>query len=394
MLMRVLLVVVGVFLCAGSLKAETWKGHEIERDGLRHVLNPETPILPEVVWQTEEIWRRGGADDSVLFGEISGVEVTPDGKTYVLDRQLEQVHVISADGKDSRSIGGSGEGPGEFRRPSGFGVFSDGTVCVLQSMPGRAVLLSGDGTAIGEHQIPEDDGGVHPYLNGGSVALDQLVLYTAELQRGMDFFALKTSFVRINREGEVVAPYWERTQREELASTKFDEKADASPVWAVGPDGRFYISVDWDGYLVYAHGPGGHLDYCIERDYSPRARTSRDAEVIERKIHSGEMSAETRISETSRDIVQIVPRRDGAVWVLSIRGEKDVAVGTIGTFDAFDKDGRFVQQVTLHRDGYRPGVDAFYVVGDRIYVVTNAGEWSGDTDEDGIALISLRIRRE
>ena len=99
------------------------------------------------------------------------------------------------------------------------------------------------------------------------------------------------------------------------------------------------------------------------------------------------------IDDTSRDIIQLLPRRNGSLWVLSSRGEKDVATGTIAVLDEFDGEGRFARQVTLRGAGFRPAVDAFYVLDDFVYVVTNAGEWASELDGDGMTITCSRIAR-
>ena len=81
------------------------------------------------------------------------------------------------------------------------------------------------------------------------------------------------------------------------------------------------------------------------------------------------MSPEMITSETDRDIQNIYPRDDGSVWVLSSHGAFDGGEDVIATFDVFDRDGKFIEQVTLKgRGDYRE--DGFHVVGDRLFVVT------------------------
>ena len=81
------------------------------------------------------------------------------------------------------------------------------------------------------------------------------------------------------------------------------------------------------------------------------------------------MSPDVIVSKTDRSIVNIYPQDDGSLWVLSGHGAFDGGEDVIATFDIFDRDGKFTEQVTLTGMGnYRE--DGFHIVGDRLYVVT------------------------
>ena len=78
---------------------------------------------------------------------------------------------------------------------------------------------------------------------------------------------------------------------------------------------------------------------------------------------------------------------DGSLWVLTSHGSRARPEGALGVFDVFDKDGRFVRQVTLYGQG-DPSEDAFFFDGDRLYVVTGfldaamALQGGGATEEE------------
>ena len=66
--------------------------------------------------ELKELWRVGGYDDEVLFGVISDIITDDSGNYYMLESQLSEIQVYSADGEYLDTIGREGEGPGEFRR--------------------------------------------------------------------------------------------------------------------------------------------------------------------------------------------------------------------------------------------------------------------------------------
>lgn len=379
-----------VFFGGGTSWAAEWAGREVERDGVRYVINPSAPLESPVTLATTEVWRVSSEkNDDVLFSMVNDVARDGEGNSYLLDSQLSQVHVISPDGRHLRSISREGEGPGESRAPDDVLLFSDGTVCVIQTMPGRVVLLTPDGGPAGDHPLPRGIDGAPLYVHEGAVVDDNLVLKISEFMQRETSIALKTSFVKIDANGNVVTTFWEQQREQDLAKITFDEKADAEWVWAAGIDGRFYINNEWDEYSIHVVDAHGTREHVIARDFEHRKRTARELESINGDKDAGRISPDTKVSETSRDVVDILPREDGTLWVLSSRGENDVPDGTIAAFDQFDASGRFTREVTLSGP-YRHGKDVFQVVGDYVYVVTNTGEWAGETaDDEEVEVICL-----
>ena len=266
------LTIVYLLLPAACSENGGWQGREVTQDGVLHVINPPVPIEASVTYETNEDWRRGGDDEDVVFGLIYDVVRDIHGISYLLDSQLHLVHVLSPKGEYLRSIGREGEGPGEFRDPSAIMLFSDGMICVLQYMPARAVFLTSEGEAAGEHPLPRGPDGSHVFLNGGTLANDQLVLYLGQFIREETSFGLKTLFVRVDGVGEVVTTYWELLQEQDLSKITFDEKTDGPVVWTASPAGRLYVNNDWDTYAVEVFAADGSPEYVIEREYKHRIR--------------------------------------------------------------------------------------------------------------------------
>lgn len=73
----------------------------------------------------EEV-RVGSLEDPVAgFSDIRALTVGDDGLLRVLDADARQVRVFTPAGEWLRSIGGPGQGPGEFERPSAMGLLGD-----------------------------------------------------------------------------------------------------------------------------------------------------------------------------------------------------------------------------------------------------------------------------
>lgn len=70
-----------------------------------------------------------GADE-YLFGNIASIAVADDRTMYVFDGQAQEVRVFDSAGTYMRTLGGPGEGPGEFSRVEAIAVLPDGRLVV------------------------------------------------------------------------------------------------------------------------------------------------------------------------------------------------------------------------------------------------------------------------
>jgi hypothetical protein len=339
---------------------------------------------------TETVWRQGGGrDENVLFAGVVDIVCSQDGTAYVLDQRLNTVHVLASDGRYLKALGRSGEGPSEFRMASGLALLADDVICVTQVVPARAVLLSYAGKAMNDHRLPVDFRGA--YLNGCASRNGNLVVHVAQPDYQQSSVALNSSFQVIDPGGRVASTLWHRTLETDLAAVDYDEESDGDPVWALGTDGRLFVSDDWASYRVKVIDDRG-VQRVIERDYPHRARDRFEIDRVNELKRRGEISSATKVSKISRDIARLEPRRDGSLWVLSGRGQRDSKPGTVATFDAFNQDGGFRDQVAI-RGAFRAGRDAFFLAGDMLCRGLNGGGETIDPDEEDveIEIVCLRL---
>ena len=83
----------------------------------------------------EEVYRVGSlsGEDWEQFGYVYEVAFDGAGQLYILDVQDSRITVVGPDGGFRRTLGGPGEGPGEFVGPLALAVFRDGRVVVGDS---------------------------------------------------------------------------------------------------------------------------------------------------------------------------------------------------------------------------------------------------------------------
>ncbi|MBD3161765.1 MAG: hypothetical protein GF346_05830, partial [Candidatus Eisenbacteria bacterium] len=202
--------------------AAEWAGEEVMEDGTLQVRNPAEPMNGTVSIQAERLWKIGGDTDAEneFFGLIARMTRDEEGNLYLLDSQLAEVKVFSPEGEWIRTIGREGEGPGEFRSPSGLFFMPDGNLGVLQAAPPKVVILTPEGDPAGEMPAPEVEGEGFPALIGGRYAGDHLVIaaQTSNFDQEKGTFAQNIFLAAVDPEGQQLARYHEQNRLWEFAN--------------------------------------------------------------------------------------------------------------------------------------------------------------------------------
>ena len=83
-------------------------------------------------WHVVEELRIGSVNGAgaATFGRIAALEVSSDGRIFVLEDQANELRIFDADGNHLQTVGGRGSGPGEFASPVGMTWAPDGTIWV------------------------------------------------------------------------------------------------------------------------------------------------------------------------------------------------------------------------------------------------------------------------
>lgn len=103
----------------------------------------DATLIPEVV-----IGVLDGAEE-YMFGAIRSIAVGPADEIYVMDAQVPALRVYDPDGGYRATLGGEGEGPGEYRRPDGgLAVLSDGRVVLRDPSNARFNVYSPEGAPL------------------------------------------------------------------------------------------------------------------------------------------------------------------------------------------------------------------------------------------------------
>ncbi len=334
--------------------------------------NPAKPAEGRVDVKLKEIWRAGGEDDDVFFGSIGAVQRGKDGKVYILDTQQSQVQVYSPEGKHLATLGREGEGPGEVTRPAGMLQLTDGRLCLLQSFPGRIVMLKPDGLPAGEatYQSGAAQQGSFNVLNAGAPApAGDMVLLGIRMTMGNSALSDQTFFLsRCDGQGKEKTCFLTKGYQINYADLRLDEgKMDF--VWtrfAVAPDGTIYTAPERNAYLVRVQSPDGTVQREITRAHTLRARDAAGRQTATRILEAigGYYPAPLKGTsiENAESAIAAIFLDDQGNLLVQANDPGAAEPGVFAVLDVFDKQGKFVRQMALRCPG-DPQRDGLMVLG-------------------------------
>lgn len=100
-------------------------------------------------WTLEEDLRIWGPPPDGYLGRVIAVAADSRDNIYILDSTTQEIQVFDADGGFLRTLGGQGEGPGEFREALGPAIARGDTLWVADGRAPRYSIYAPDGTFIG-----------------------------------------------------------------------------------------------------------------------------------------------------------------------------------------------------------------------------------------------------
>lgn len=368
--------------------------------------NPPEPLNGNRVLQLEELWRIGGEDDEEnLLGVVDMVLADDQDNIYLLDIQLTEVQVFDVRGEYLRSLGRSGEGPGEIRRAADLVFLPDQTVGLVQSFPGKIVKVDRQGMPAGELHPGGDDPSA-----GGFLALRRsvcrnghLALSGARITRGDNSRTITNFIALFDPAGRKEVTFLEETSVREFRSAAFSEKDMFFPHrggWALGPRGRLFVAPRRNEYRIEVFNPDGSLEMSFSRPYRSLKRTRQEKERAREMLlpfrRRNRRSLDIVVEPTERDILDMRAGTDGRLWVLPSRGIKDQPAGIHSTWDVFAADGTYTETVSIPCGGDGSHDTVFFAGQDLLVLVKEHAEamqaFRGRSREDGETESDLEAR--
>lgn len=386
-----LALVVQLVGCA-AWAAPTWNLVESREDGVPCLKNPAFPRDGNRVVGAEQQWRLG-ADEAAdpIFGLAQDALTDSQGNTYLLDAVMSTIYVISPRGEVLRQIGGQGDGPGEFRNGNQLVFMPDGSLGVLEMMPGQVVCLDVDGN-------PRP--GFHP---GGAAAAgtgmshfqrlgvdgDQVILGRVSTSFDNEGVTVEYSLVRHHADGSVAQVVRERKEVQTGGNVSISlggGEDDFTRNWVLAAGGDLVVFPQAFAYRLEFYDRTGQLARVVQRAYETLRRTDEELAADRRQAEAlqARFTGMTReIEERARDIEAVFPRPDGSLWVACSQGSRECPVGSLGIFDVFDPAGRYVQTLRIDGVDFDPDRDNFTIEGDRLHIFKEARKAPSRTSTAG-----------
>jgi hypothetical protein len=367
-------------LLAATLPAAMPAGAVRAADAPR-IENPATPAGGVTTLRLEELWCAGGDDDEdLMFGLITRVRTDEEGNLYVMDAQLQQVHVLSPDGRLLRTLCREGDGPGEVRMGTDMAFLPDGSIGVARRYPGAIVRLDRQGhpagPAIGGRTA--ELGFASLEVGGGNLVAGAVgrVAGEREMTNTTTFF-LGSFDLEGTEKARYLASEWFVDYQNDFVFDEARAIADFAYSFAVDREGRVYAAADRDRYAISVFAPDGRLERVIEREFTPRRRTAtelaRMRALTDRRFRTFPFDITFDLCENEAVLawyhraLQIAA--DGTLWVRHSRSGTDQPPGVMLTFDVFDPAGRFVRQVAVPDVGEALHDGVFLAGADRLVLV-------------------------
>ena len=316
-------------------------------DGVKVLTNPDFPRDGVFTYELEEELSIGGDvdDEDYIFHRPQDMRVGKDGTIYVMDWGDCTFKIYDKEGKYIRTIGGKGQGPGEFEMLIYFSVGLDGNIYVSDSVNRRIVILNEKGEYITSFRIEEG------FLN--EIATDQNSFIYFGVQFREDEIR-RLAIYRYNSAGEKLIDYglFEMvqsiiTRRTKGSVSSSTSRHAATTVWIVDKEGRLYAGYG-DKYQISVYDPDGNLSFKFGREYTP----------VQNK-YSGSPGQPKYVG-----VFNIITRRwlldeSGNIWIDFFTKDDPEEI----VYDIFSPEGIYLRQIKVkHRIFQLKGGKAYSLV--------------------------------
>jgi hypothetical protein len=357
--------------------------------GVRLTLNADVPkIFAEV--DPEPLLTFGGDDVSgpVQFFRIQNVVVDQEDRLWVADGQSAELRVFHSDGSHWKTLGGSGEGPGEFLRLRLLGTFHGDSIAAWDDAIARLTVFDAEGELVRTQRLPSGDDppirATDMFQDGSLLGQIPRILSAISLEPG-DILGDSVRLVRVNMRDSTqvlvagaLGPLWLWTGRNQVpipftTNAGFEVHGDKVHLVA-GSEYRIRVFEAGQVTAIYgiARNPRGVSESDFEayraftEEYIPESGRADYLTALDHPEVPARLPAYSRVLAAS----------DGTVWT---RLYSSRVLGP-ATWDVFDAQGEWLGQVETPG-----GFTVLSIAKDRV-----TGVWRNDQGVEHIRVYRLR----
>ena len=363
--------------CGDNGEARPTPAQLTDSAGVEIVTNPPGDAVHATI-DPEPVLSIGAIDgpDEVLFGRIASVAVDGAGNFIVADGQIGEIRIFDASGAHLQTIGGAGEGPGEFRGLAGAWPTAEGAIVAVDTRLRRITRFGPDGEllATATFEGPGERPMIRPIRLAGPGAFLSRV-------QSLDFRSPQSAFT-LESLSDPLGTRSEYLVRHDLAGALIDTVATVlaqatltsgqgsgtnisiqimlvpfspAPAATASPEGRIAVTTG-RSYEFSLYDPFGTLERIVRLAEEPPVRTDAHLEAWVRGSTGDREPMDNAQVEAALRRYEEMPMPDrlpawnslliadsGEIWArrFAIRGAEAVPR------DVFGADGRFLGQVTV-----------------------------------------------
>ena len=358
--------------CGVSDRSEVTGPSRADSAGVEIVRNTDEPLpRGELVQPARRVFG-SEAEGPELFGGVGGARLNHNGSLWIAEWQSQEIRVFdSGSGAHLFTIGGRGDGPGEFQRSRFLGFDAEGTAYVYDDEHRRLSVFSESGEFQRSHLMPSSLGigprprhvtrtgtllghitrGMERIPADGSTARDTVRIWTMPLDGSAPTLVWETlgALWYFHDGMQVVVPY----------------TGILPPPYAGGSlqgfwDDRVYVTDDAGEASYSVYGPAG-LERRVEIDRAPRQIDGFSATMFVEQLRRvrfpesrvriyEEHLPDMPIPEAQRAWDHLVVTDQGGAWLLRAGDAEGAMAGVPAddrVWDAFDAEGVFVGHIRL-----------------------------------------------
>jgi hypothetical protein len=259
--------------------------YDPQEPGVEVVNNPKTPKNPSmrIVFKEDLTIGVEEGDDNYMFGHRVYFNADDEGNIYVTDWDRKRIQKYDPQGKYVRTLGRSGQGPGEFQNVWDPEFDADGHLYVLDVAAYRMSFFDKEsGQFLKQIKIPSE---FHPTLvnKRGYFVGDRAVVedgpkgrkFTTTYGLFDDQAKILREFLTTVWEPKLGSGSGEAALVESLANTLSDAAFKPYPNYLIASNDDIWFGYP-ETYEVRIYGPDGTPKKVIRRDYDPRPVTAVD----------------------------------------------------------------------------------------------------------------------
>jgi len=351
----------------GGQKAE-WKGKIEIEDGIKVIKNPAEPLYGEMKLELEEDLSIGNEEDeNYLFYRARDIQVDTDGNIYVLDSGNHRLQVFDKSGKYLRTIGKSGQGPGEFNAPSSLQLDDEtGNIFVTDNMLRKIIIFENEGRYI------DKDINLVELLNDFYLDSDKCIWGKFSLP-GIDMYRFIKKLTLTGKVEKIFTEIPYNMKKLMLSKTKVGNTAYVGGYFFThGYEYDLFLSQIDNHTFIYGYSKEYELIavditceilFLIKKDESPIKITKSERDRIKDRIKWDIMKQGHLVPDISLEFPDYKPYfysiiTDDKSRIYVRKNPVSRESNTNHEYDVFNKEGRYIYKINLDhypeviKDGY------------------------------------------